>query len=198
MIIPDMRALQAGDPSNWEIAYHSLWPVAWGEAKRHLVTFAPADIEDVAIEAIQETAELVKLGNVGSFEGVKALAVVIARRRAIDRIRHGQAQRRARSVTENIENHTNEILCPQGNPASHAEASEIAALLLKLTQKLSPQHRKLLKAYYLDGLKQTEIAGKFAIKLGTVGVTLSRILESLRAELQKHPTLMKELKELLR
>jgi RNA polymerase sigma factor (sigma-70 family) len=79
-----------------------------------------------------------------------------------------------------------------------ADVHELAKLLMGLAAKLPERQRQLLKAYYLDGLKQAELAVTFDMPMGTVGVTLSRALESLREELRKQPRLMKELLEALR
>ena len=57
---------------------------------------------------------------------------------------------------------------------------------------------QLLKDHYLDGRTQEDLANRHGIPLGTVGVTLSRALKTLRKEIEKHPGLMKELKEALR
>lgn len=197
MLKPDIRSLQTGDRFSWECAFYWLWPVAWSAAQRRLVTFAPAEVEDVAIGAVSEAAEEVQAGNVRSFEELKALTAVIANRRALDYVRRMQAERRATDITETLEGRE-EPRSLVFNPLNEVNVKEVAELLVELAEKLPERHRELLKAYYLGGLKQAELAEKFGMPIGTVGVTLSRALESLREELQKHPRLMKELKEAMR
>jgi RNA polymerase sigma-70 factor (ECF subfamily) len=181
----------------WEFAFYSLWPVAWSAAHRRLAIFAPAEIEDVAISAIRQVAEEVLAGNVGSFEELTALTGVIASRRALDHIRRMQAERRAKGATETIEGRE-DLASAAPSPLEQVDALDVAKLLMGLAAKLPEHQRQLLKAYYLDGLKQAELAKQFGVPLGTVGVTLSRALESLREELRKYPQLMKELLEKLR
>src|SRR6266849_2439014 len=103
MLKPDIRSLQGGDSRMWEVAFHWLWPVAWSAAQRRLATFAPAEVEDVAVGAIRDAAEEVQAGKVDSFDELKALTGVIASRRALDHVRRMQAERRATGATETIE-----------------------------------------------------------------------------------------------
>jgi RNA polymerase sigma-70 factor (ECF subfamily) len=134
---------------------------------------------------------------VESFEDLKALTGVIASRRALDLVRRMQAERRAAGVTETIEGQE-ELASPEAGPVERVDANELARSLTVLAAKLPGRQRQLLQAYYVEGLKQAELAEAFGMPMGTVGVTLSRALESLREELRKHPRLMKELLEALR
>ena len=197
MLRPDIRNLQAGDRFMWDAAFHWLWPIAWTAAQRRLATFAPGEIEDVAVEAIREAAERVQAGKVGSFEELQALTGIIARRRAVDHIRRMQAERRAAGATESIEGHE-DLASGAPDPLEQVSSRDLAGLLMNLTESLTQKQQQLLRLYYVDGLKQAELAEKLDLPLGTVGVTLSRALESLRVELRKHPTLMKELLQALR
>jgi RNA polymerase sigma-70 factor (ECF subfamily) len=197
MLKPDIRSLRAGDRFMWDCAFHWLWPIAWSAAQRRLAACAPADIEDVAVGAIREAAEKVQAGKVESFEELRALTSVISGRRALDHIRRMQAERRASGATESIEGRE-ELPSAAPGPLERVNAQDLARLLMSLTAKLPNHQQRLLKAYYLYGLKQAELAETFGVPIGTVGVTLSRALESLRAELQKQPQLMKEFLEALR
>jgi RNA polymerase sigma-70 factor (ECF subfamily) len=198
MLKPDIRSLQAGDARSWEIAYSVwLWPVAYSAAQRRLATLAPEEIEDIAVGAIQEAAELVQAGKVESFDDLKALTGVIASRRALDRVRRLQAQRRSAGLTETMEGRE-DLASPEPGPLERVDANELARMLTALAAKLPGRQRQLLQAYYLEGMKQAELAQAFGMPMGTVGVTLSRALASLREELAKQPQLMKELLEALR
>ncbi len=197
MLKPDIRSLRTGDRFMWDCAFHWLWPVACSAAQRRLATFAPAEIEDVAVGAISEAAEEVQAGKVGNFDELKALTGVIASRRAMDHVRRMRAERRAIGATETIEGR-DDLATSTPGPLEQADAHDVAKLLMDLAAKLPEHQRKLLKAYYLDGLKQAELAKTLGIPIGTVGVTLSRALELLREELRNHPQLMKELLEAVR
>jgi len=166
-------------------------------AQRRLTTFARAEIEDVAVVAIREAAEQLQAGKVDSFAELMALTGVIASRRALDHIRRMQAERQASGETETIEGREDLASSAPGT-LERVNARDLAKLLTRLATKLSERQRELLKAYYLDGLKQAELAETFDMPIGTVGVNLSRPLGSLREELRKQPQLMKELLEALR
>lgn len=197
MLKPDIRSLQAGDARMWDVAFYWLWPVACAAANRRLATFAPAEVEDVAVGAIREAAEQVQAGKVENFEDLKALTGVVASRRALDLVRRMQAERRAADMTETMEGRE-DLASTEPGPLERVDSHELAKLLTALAAKLPERQRQLLQAYYVEGLKQAELAKAFGIPMGTVGVTLSRALESLREELRKQPQLMKELLEALR
>ena len=195
--MPDMTGLREGNSLEWERAYFFLWPVAYSSARRTLPTLQHESIEDVAISAIQEAAQEVKDGRVTNFDQLKALTAVIARRRAVDHLRRLKAERRGSGVTEIIECR-DDLISTAPNPLERVDAHDVADLLIELLRRLDETERKLLKSYYLDGLKQAELAERFGWPMGTVGVKLSRALESMRSELQKYPQLMKEFREILR
>ncbi len=91
-----------------------------------------------------------------------------------------------------------ELASAEPGPLERVDANELARLLTALAAKLPDRQRQLLQAYYVEGLKQSELATAFGMPMGTVGVTLSRALESMREELRKNPQLMKELQEAIR
>jgi RNA polymerase sigma factor (sigma-70 family) len=194
---PDIRNLQAGEPGVWLFAFQWLWPVACTAANRRLATFAPGEVEDVAVGAIREAAGQVQAGKVESFDDLKALTGVIAARRALDLVRRMQAARRSSGMTETTEGRE-ELASAEPGPLERVDANELARLLTALAAKLPDRQRQLLQAYYVEGLKQSELATVFGMPMGTVGVTLSRALESMREELRKNPQLMKELQEAIR
>jgi hypothetical protein len=57
--LPDLLALQRGDAAAWDAAIPWLWPAAFGAAHVTLHPYLPADVEDVAIEALEELVEKV-------------------------------------------------------------------------------------------------------------------------------------------
>ena len=56
---PDLRALQRGDPDAWDEAFRWLWPVAFAVAELKLKPYLPGDVEDVAIETLEEIVDKV-------------------------------------------------------------------------------------------------------------------------------------------
>jgi RNA polymerase sigma factor (sigma-70 family) len=192
-----MHRLRAYDPEMWEMAFQLLWPIAWSVANRRLSAFAPNDIEDVAVIAIEEAAAKVKDGKVGSFGLLKALTAVIADRRARDHVRRMQADRRKADQTVPIEGGA-EPVSPAPGPLDRLDAGDLAIILMRILVKLPDRQRQLLEGYYLEGFKQAELAKKLGMPVGTVGVTLSRGLASMLKELQKAPKLMQEIVERMR
>lgn len=143
--------------------------------------------------SIRELAD--KIRRVSSTAHLEMLIAVIARRNALDHLRWMEAKRRGGGKIESIEG--DDPPAP-GDPLSEINAVELAQLLSELMAKLSERDRKLFQAYHLEGMTQGEIAKQFQMPIGTVGVTLSRALEALEEELERHPKLMKELLELFR
>jgi RNA polymerase sigma factor (sigma-70 family) len=198
MLKPQISSLRAGDPFSWDCAYHWLWPVAYSAAFRRLERIARDQVEDVAVGAIREAAEVVEAGSVESFEDLKALVSVIAERRAKDLIRRLQAEKRSAEATESIEGHEQILPAAMPSPFDLANAHDVARLLTALMAELSQEEYKLLRAFYFRGMKQEEIAEFFGKPLGTIGVKLSRTLKKLRQKIEEHPALMEELLEVLR
>ena len=192
---PDIGSLQADDAHAWGFAFHWLWAVAWSAAERRLGNSFPHELEDVAITAIGTAAE--KVGEVASFDELQALTAVISDRRALDCIRRMKAERREAGATESIEGKEH-LASAEPGPLEEVDARDLAKLLTELAAKLQTIDRQLLLACYFDGQKQAELAKRFGIPLGTVGVKLSRALKALRNELNKHPDLLKEMLEALR
>jgi hypothetical protein len=60
MQMPDLQALQRGDAAAWDMAFPWLWPAAFGAAQVALQPNFPAEVEDVAIEALEALVEKVR------------------------------------------------------------------------------------------------------------------------------------------
>jgi RNA polymerase sigma factor (sigma-70 family) len=198
MLKPDIRNLQRGDSFSWDCAYHWLWPAAYSAAFHRLEKIAPNEVEDIAITAIREAAEVVAKGKVASLDDLVGLVREIARRRALDLIRRLQAKQRSTELTESVEGREEILVSAELGPMERADANDVSRLLSGLMRKLSPEEHALLRACYLRGMKQKEIADTFGIPQGTVGVKLSRALKKLREEIKNNPELLKEFQEVLR
>ena len=57
---PDLRALQTGDADAWNAAFDWLWPTAFAVAQLKLQPYFQNEVEDVAIEALEELVEKVR------------------------------------------------------------------------------------------------------------------------------------------
>ena len=58
MSAPHLQALQHGDAATWDAAFPWLWPAAFGAAHVILQPYLPGEVEDVAIESLEELARL--------------------------------------------------------------------------------------------------------------------------------------------
>ena len=56
---PDLKSLQQGDGAVWDEAFCWLWPTVFAVAQLKLQPYFPNEVEDVAIEALEEIVERV-------------------------------------------------------------------------------------------------------------------------------------------
>ena len=101
MNVPDLKSLQCGDADAWDAAFHWLWPVAFEVVRNKLSPFLPADIEDVAFEALEELIE--KVREVNRTEELKPLLASISHHRAVDLLRERFSQKRGEGRTESLD-----------------------------------------------------------------------------------------------
>jgi RNA polymerase sigma factor (sigma-70 family) len=199
--VPDLRALQRGDPDAWDEAFRWLWPAAFAVAQLKLKPFLPGDVEDVAIEALEELVE--KVREVAHVEELKPLAASIAHHRAVSRLRERFAKKRGAGQTESLEALQDEDRHPPESadgtsPVAALAQSELADLLAAVQSELKPDQRAVLGDFFIQGLSYEEIAKKRGLAMGSVGVYLKRGLEAIRKLGARHPKLMTELEAFLR
>lgn len=89
---PDLAALKNGDPDAWDQAFAWLWPTAFAVAQLKLQPFLPGDIEDVAIEALEELVD--KVRGLQSAAELKPLTASITHHRAVSHLRERFALKR--------------------------------------------------------------------------------------------------------
>ena len=180
---PDLKSLQQGDAAAWDEAFRWLWPTAFAVAKLKLQPYFPNEIEDVAIEALEEV--VAKVPAVKSAEELKPLVASIAHHRAVSLLRERFAKKRGEGKTESLDAETDdgkvkpEPVWPV-SPLDSLEENELAELLGKSLAELKPPLGKILADFHLAGLRYEEIAKKHGIAVGSVGVYLKRGLEALR------------------
>jgi len=175
MQLPDLQALQRGDAAAWDMAFPWLWPAAFGAADVTLRTYLPADVEDVAIEAVEQLVEAVR--GLKTVEELKPLVASIAHNRAVSRLRKHFAIKSGRGQTESLEAKQEE----SGDlPEAIAADSPVAALEQRALGALKPPLGEMLADFHIHGLSYEEIAKKRGMAVGSVGVYLKRGLEALR------------------
>jgi RNA polymerase sigma-70 factor, ECF subfamily len=201
MNAPDLHALQRGDSAAWDVAFDWLWPTAFEVVQLKLQPFLPGDIEDVAIEVLEQLVE--KVRQVKQVHELKPLTASIAHNRAVSRLREHFAAKRGSGRTESLEAMQNEDSAPCDPPGELSaleslDQAELAALLGQLLGQLKPEQRAIMVDFHLHGLSYEQISQKHRVPEGTIGVYLKRGLESIRRLTERHLRLLKELAAFLR
>ena len=183
MNLPDLGALRTGDASAWDQAFGWLWPAVFAVAKLKLQPYLPNEVEDVAIESIEQLVE--KVPGVKSVEELKPLAASIAHNRAVSLLRERFAKKRGEGKTGSLDAQLeggviqNEPLSSD-SPLEDLEHAELAQRLGKSLAELKPPMGEILSDFFLHGLRYEEIAKKHGVAVGSVGVYLKRGLEAMR------------------
>jgi RNA polymerase sigma factor (sigma-70 family) len=181
--LPDLGTLKTGDASAWDEAFAWLWPTVFAVAKLKLQPYLPHEIEDVAIESIEQLVE--KVPGVKSVEELKPLAASIAHHRAVSLLRERFAKKRGEGKTDSLDARPDGEASQNEPTTSHSpledlEQAELAERLGKSLAKLKPPMGEILSDFFLDGLSYEEITKKRGVAVGSVGVYLKRGLEVLR------------------
>lgn len=198
--MPDLKALQSGDAGAWDEAFQWLWPCAFAVAQAKLQPFLPGDVEDAAIEALEELIE--KVREVKAVEELKPLAASIAHHRAVSRLREHFAAKRGSGQTASLEARAQEgrddAEAADDSPLASLERKELAEVLRMLLAELKPPQGELLADFFLHGLSYEEMAKKHGLAMGSVGVYLKRGLQSVRRTWDRREEELKDRTGLLR
>jgi RNA polymerase sigma factor (sigma-70 family) len=180
---PSLQALRQGDADAWDDAFRWLWPTAFAVARLKLQPYFPNEVEDVAIEVLEELVE--KVQEVKSPEELKPLAASIAHHRAVSLLRERFAKKRGEGKTESLDAPADDESAPyepaaDDSPLADLEQRELAQRLGQSLAELKPPLGGILSDYFLHGLRYEEIARKRGVAVGSVGVYLKRGLEAMR------------------
>jgi RNA polymerase sigma factor (sigma-70 family) len=197
-----LTSLQQGDGEAWDEAFRRLYPAAFTAARHPLASLTPTEAEDIAIEAL--TLLLPKVTRVVAFDELRLLVITIASRKAISEKRRQFAVKRgggditsldAMQDDETIRFEPAEQLLTH---LSAADLRELSRLLDAALFALEPRQADLLRDFLMHHLPYKELAEKYRMPVGSVGVSLARGLDKIRAHLQTAPKLWKELAAYLR
>ena len=180
---PDLPALQRGDAAAWDAAFRWLWPTVFAVAQLKLQPYFPGEVEDVALEALEELVEKVRV--VKASEELKPLAASIAHNRAVSLLRERFAKKRGEGKTESLDAPTEDGLTKHEPSSDHSpladlEQRELADRLGQSLAELKPPLGEILSDFFLHGLRYEEIASRRGVAVGSVGVYLKRGLEAMR------------------
>jgi len=197
-----LSALRHGDEDAWEEAFRRLYPSAFAAARHPLASLTPAEAEDVAIESL--TLLLPKVKQVAAFEELRLLVITIASRKAISEKRRQLADKRGGGDVTSLDALQDDETI-RFEPAerlagglSVPDLRELSRLLEAVLSGLEPRQAGLLRDFLMHHLPYKELAEKYRMPIGSVGVNLARSLDKIRAQLQTMPKLWKELAAYLR
>ena len=194
--------LKRGEGDAWDEAFRRLYPSAFAAARHPLAALTPTEAEDVAIEAL--TLLLPKVKEVEAFDELRLLVITIASRKAISEKRRQLAEKRgggdltsldALQDDESARFEPAEQLASRLNPT---DLRELSVLLDEALAGLEPRQADLVRDFLVHHLPYKELAQKYKMPMGSVGVSLARSLDKIRARLQAMPKLWKELSAYLR
>lgn len=181
---PKLHALRKGDADAWDELFDELWPVVFAVARLKLQPFFPGEIEDVAIEALEELVE--KAREVRAAGELRPLAASIAHHRAVSLLRERFARKRGSGQVKSLDGLAEQSKVgfdsaeTPNSPLDALEQKELAARLGLSLGALKPPQGEVLSDFFLQGLRYEEIAKKRTMAVGSVGVYLKRGLEAMR------------------
>ena len=174
-----LAACAAQDREAFQVLYRRFSPAAYGLALRVLRD------EQLAQDALQEAFTQVWL-EAGRYDPAmgsgRAWILRLAHRRAVDRVRREEADRR-RGLAWGVPQ-------PERDPDIVAEIVELRADHRRVRAALAgltPVQREALDLAYRQGLTQSQIAEHLGIPLGTAKTRLRDALHRLRQELEVAP-----------
>ena len=197
-----LSALQRGEDQAWDEAFRRLYPAAFAAARHPLASLTPAEAEDIAIEAL--TLLLPKVKSVAEFDELRLLVITIASRKAISEKRRQLADKRGGgdlTSLDALQDDENIRFEPAEKILSHLTAPglrELGQLLDAALSTLEPRQADLIRDFLIHHLPYKELSEKYKMPVGSIGVSLSRGLDKIRAHLQAMPRLSKELAAYLR
>jgi RNA polymerase sigma factor (sigma-70 family) len=180
---PNLELLRIGDPGTWDEAFRWLWPTVFAVTQLKLQPYLPNEVEDVAIETLEELVEKVRA--VKSADDLKPLAASIAHNRAVSLLRERFAKKRGEGKTESLDAPADTEGNPHDvpsldSPLAELEQRELAQRIAQSLAELKPPLGEIISDFFLRGLRYEEIARKHGVAVGSVGVYLKRGLEMMR------------------
>jgi RNA polymerase sigma factor (sigma-70 family) len=197
-----LSALKSGDGPAWDEAFRRLYPAAFAAARHPLASLTPAEAEDIAIEAL--TLLLPKVKQVAEFDELRLLVITIASRKAISEKRRQLADKRGGGDVTSLDALQDDETIrfePAEQMVGHlgsCDLRELGQLLDAALASLEPRQADLVRDFLVHHVPYKELAQKYRMPIGSVGVSLARSLDKIRAHLQTMPKLWKELSAYLR
>lgn len=187
------------DPKEWErsAVWQKLWGSATMAASQKLQWKSPEYVDDIAIQSIMRVIRKLPLyPDIHKFHELRAFTARIAKDLSISHLRKllGPEQGGGKFDVFDDEKHDRE---EEPFLADKYLFKERTYLILKMLNKLMPLNRKLLNDFFLHGMKQKEIADKYDMPIGTVGVYIQRALKEARGCLEYDKMLLDDIRSTL-
>lgn len=188
------------DPDEWESVFENLYPVAHEVSRMTLQGRLEAEVEDVALEALE--ALVTQMEKLNSEQELRPLIIRIARNKAIDRLRHFLALKRNANSEVSFEVFAEAgIELPDGKDqfsiVDELSIRGLRELLHELEPTAKTQSWDVLLDVYLCGLSEDEVASKRGISSTSVRKYVQRGLDGIRDALVSNNVLKEELRDLL-
>lgn len=185
-----VKLLYIGNQEAWAVAFDKLFPVACRVIRR--LGLSKEDAEDVAQDAMIDIIEPDFLDKVKTFEDLENLSKAIAWRRGIDFLRRKNTEKRGSGRVDSLDTLLEEgkhgrIGCLAADDFRElVELAELMQFLFRVEEEeLNGKERGILSDRFTLGMKLSEIAEKWNMAQGSVGVTLGRIINKVRIGLDK-------------
>lgn len=170
-----LRQVADGDHDAFATLYDRLSPLLYGTCKRvlHDSSHAEEVTQEVFVEIWRQASRFD-----GSRGSARTWAAMIARRRAVDRVRSEQAHRDRQGADAAVM-----TMAPAG-PDEEAVERDLRARATAALGQLSVPQREALELAYFDGYTHVEIADRLGIALGTAKTRLRDGMIRLRQVLE--------------
>lgn len=174
-----LRRMAAGDERALGALYDRWSPLVYSVVLR--IVGDPDDAEELVEETFWQAWR-----QAGRYDasrgGASGWLVVMARSRALDRVRLRGWQRAGAASQVDAEGAPEAVVDARG-PLEHAEADETRRIVRAAMDGLPAEQRETLELAYFRGLSQTEIAAATGQPLGTVKTRARLALQKLREAL---------------
>ncbi|NJK91279.1 MAG: sigma-70 family RNA polymerase sigma factor [Blastochloris sp.] len=176
-----LAALQRGEESAWDQAFHLLYPHLYHAAHHPQIQLSPNEAEDVAIETLTDLVGLVT--TLHSWNDVIALGRSMASRRAISLQRRLRAHKRGGGQIQSLQQlqedlgDSFEVAEKKSHGLSPVDQNELQLMLHHALNELPPPQPELIRDFVLQGYSYKELASKYKMPMGSIGVQLSRGLK---------------------
>lgn len=174
-----MRRIAAGDAAALSEFYDLSSRYVYGICLKVLRN--PADAEEVALDVYTQVWRQAARFDAGRGEPL-AWLLMLARSRAIDRLRSRGGVRRHEEDFEQVR----DLASPGIDPETGSSLAQRASTVRAALAGLPAEQREVIELAYFQGLTHTEIAEKLAQPLGTAKSRIRLALARLRQTLGPH------------